>query len=888
MRTGLTYGLLMASLMGGAVATNVVGCTGDDPALVATVEGPTGGGGGTTGTGAGDGAVDAGPRVLAKDPSRGAAIAISEDDRTIVVANRDVGTVSVFRVALSTDGSSPPQLTRLSELSVGAEPWQVVIAPDGETAYVVLRKDQKLVRITGLGTTPVLAGSVSVGSEPTGVALTPAGTTAWVTSWVDGTVVGIDTATMTKKSTVDLNGPLAVSGLLGPDVSARPALAHPRSIAITNDGDEDESDESLLVTEYFAQRAEKTLADGSNADRTHVGVVYRIKLEGESVQLVRLAPLADMGFADSAGAAAGCFPNQLQSITIQGNRAFVTSVCASPKGPIGVTADGNVANVKTTTHGMVSVVDVDAGAELTASTASLNARWDALYAERATPDDGSRRYGSVPVDLAFASGTGAAYVVSNAADAVFRMLYDLAGDGAIKEVGAANATHIDLAPSSFAAAVKGQNPIGIATSHLEANRRWAFVANDVSRNVSVLDFNAQGVAGSVEQPVVVESTALPRADSVEEHALEGKRFFNTGTGRWSLKGQGWGSCQACHMDGLTDNVTWFFARGPRQSISLDGMFSKKDPTDQRILNWTAIFDEAADFELNTRGISGGVGAIVSAKSTPPQASDRIDVQALGHAGLAGSARQAADPTNPAGLATPSQLTDWEEIQAFLERVRSPRAPTNTDPDKVAEGRKLFTNEGACQGCHGGDKWTISSMFYTPSTNQSAALAQLSWSPPAGFPSTLLPASTVGNRKMRFGGANPAAFDQIQCVLRPVGTFGTSDAYAGVAELRADMSTAGQGNEVDGKGFNPPSLLGLSTGAPYLHAGGATTLESLLSTGFGAHYAALAPNFLADTDPAARSKKVAQLVQFLLSLDEASDPVAVPAAGAQGGSFCAAQ
>src|SRR5678816_811354 len=100
---------------------------------------------------------------------------------------------------------------------------------------------------------------------------------------------------------------------------------------------------------------------------------------------------------------------------------------------------------------------------------------------------------------------------------------------------------------------------------------------------------------------------------------------STGTGRWSLKGQAWGACQTCHSDGLTDNVSWFFARGPRQSTSLDGSFSKKNPHDQRIFNWTAINDEVDDFELNTRGVSGGVGATVKTASTPHVATDRIDI-----------------------------------------------------------------------------------------------------------------------------------------------------------------------------------------------------------------------------------------------------------------------
>jgi hypothetical protein len=52
-----------------------------------------------------------------------------------------------------------------------------------------------------------------------------------------------------------------------------------------------------------------------------------------------------------------------------------------------------------------------------------------------------------------------------------------------------------------------------------------------------------------------------------------------------------------------------FETGPRQTISLDGMFGKHNPDDQRILNWSAVRDEGHDFELNIRDVSGGRGLI---------------------------------------------------------------------------------------------------------------------------------------------------------------------------------------------------------------------------------------------------------------------------------------
>ena len=75
--------------------------------------------------------------------------------------------------------------------------------------------------------------------------------------------------------------------------------------------------------------------------------------------------------------------------------------------------------------------------------------------------------------------------------------------------------------------------------------------------------------------------------------------------------------------------------------------------------------------------------------------------------------------------------------------------------------------------------------------------------------------------MRFANGNAAALDQIQCILRPVGTFGKADGVMGqVVERRQDMTTPAQGDQLNGNGFNPPSLLGMQVGAPYLHAGGA--------------------------------------------------------------------
>lgn len=146
------------------------------------------------------------------------------------------------------------------------------------------------------------------------------------------------------------------------------------------------------------------------------------------------------------GGTAGCYPNQLQSITIQDKYAYVSSICASPKGPVGVIATAtppDVSNVKTTTHGVVSVIDLTTDKELVGSTSSLMAKFNDEYTKRTLPDDGTRRYAGVPADIGFVKGGGVGYVAANAADSVFRVRYDLAQASTVAEVGSQRAAKVE-------------------------------------------------------------------------------------------------------------------------------------------------------------------------------------------------------------------------------------------------------------------------------------------------------------------------------------------------------------------------------------------------------------------------------------------------------------
>jgi hypothetical protein len=151
------------------------------------------------------------------------------------------------------------------------------------------------------------------------------------------------------------------------------------------------------------------------------------------------------------------------------------------------------------------------------------------------------------------------------------------------------------------------------------------------------------------------------------------------------------------------------------------------------------------------------------------------------------------------------------------------------------------------------------------------------------------ADPAGNGFMRFGA--PPGAEQIQCILRPVGTIlppmapstvpgGVSDPEVGVLELRQDMVTGGQGIADTGRGFNPPSLLGMQVGAPFYHAGNARTLEEVFSDLFLKHHQSAIASVFAPT-PA----QVKQMVAYILSIDESEAPFPIPAKSNKGGDLC---
>jgi hypothetical protein len=213
---------------------------------------------------------------------------------------------------------------------------------------------------------------------------------------------------------------------------------------------------------------------------------------------------------------------------------------------------------------------------------------------------------SNPADIAWRPDGSDAWVVVQNSDAIVRLTVDANGIptiGAPLVAGPSTIVRVDL-QSQTNLQTASEVPRGIV---IDPDGVRAYVLNFIGRSITTLDISnptAPAIVGTVP------SSALPIGGTMEAVAHLGAALFHTGRGpQERMSSESWGGCIVCHPNGRSDNVTWMFDAGPRQTIPLDGMFNKSNPADQRILNWSAVRDENHDFELNTRGVFGGRGLI---------------------------------------------------------------------------------------------------------------------------------------------------------------------------------------------------------------------------------------------------------------------------------------
>ena len=516
-------------------------------------------------------------------PTSSGPIAITSDDRWVWSVNPDNNSVSIINVH---DDAN----VKVGEIRVGREPQNVAISPDGR--WVVVSN-------TVSGTVSVISTrlrrvveNIRVGTEPYGLAFTPNGDKLYVANATSNNVSVINTRRWRVVRTI------GDVGLL------------PRGIAITNDGDAQDNDEKVYVTQFFAVQRPGTILGADDYKEGRVTVIST--RTDRTIKEIKLDPVADTGFNSNGSALkriaptnpatftvpTGAFPNMLNNVVIKGNRAYLPNNAVSPDGPVRF-------NVNVQAFLNVIDTDKDVESEVGGKKQTINMNRGIQF-EPAGPN---KLFPGMPWHIAFKRNSNEGYVVAQAANIVVKVVLDANGTPTI------NAPMQAGDPGKVVRIKVGQNPRGIV---LNSRDERAYVMNEVSRDVYVLNLETNTVKS------VVRSAALPAAGTLEARVQIGKAIFHSSTDvnlpqlgpegqiGQRLSSEGWSGCFSCHAFGTTDAAVWIFGAGPRRSVHLNGTFNPRNPEDQKILNYSAIFDEVQDFEANIRGVSGGLGLITLA------------------------------------------------------------------------------------------------------------------------------------------------------------------------------------------------------------------------------------------------------------------------------------
>jgi YVTN family beta-propeller protein len=656
--------------------------------------------------------------------------------------------------------------------------------------------------------------TIDVGTEPFGCALTPDGKRLYVANQSSDTVSVIDTGTDVVVRTIEQVGP------------------KPHALAITADG------KKIYVTHFLAQvpgTGTHPLTQSEGADDGREGRVTVIdRDDNRPPRSIVLKPLVDVGAAFKSNGntlarqplsdppafdnPTGAFPNLLESIVIRGNIAYVPNTCSSPNGPF---------RFNVSVQGCLSAIDTVRDVEAF-PTLNMNAGVN-------LEPVGKRLFSTNPVAIAFKHAAAEGFVALGATNRLLRVTVDEHGVPTINPPQNAsdlgNIVRIELKGfyESFLSdprdTIGGKNPRGIV---IDSSDHFAYVMDFVSRDVAIVD-----VFGNDPTQYLTatrfHTTALPPPGSVDAIVLRGKQLFNTAIGPEGTQANsirpaglmsdtGWGTCYSCHPQGLTDGVTWMFADGPRQSISLEATFESGaaaivdgapalPASHQRALNWSAVRDEVQDFERNIRAVSGGGGLIPVIPEGPGGLDQVPDLVPIANTG---------------------RSADLDAIATYL--ALGVRAPISVfGGKKLEQGRALF-EEAGCQNCHGGRNWTIGALDFTP--------------PPA-------PSEIVDNQLGRF--------------LCRVGTFDPGLFADGVSnEIRANNAANVPARGV--LGFDVPSLVSVFASAPYLHSGTAPNLAAVLEN--VTHRSAGRPDH---QDVLTKKIDRKSLVRFLQSIDRSTEP-----------------
>ncbi len=726
-------------------------------------------------------------------PVRSTSILVFKNDQRLLAVNRETDTLAVVEVRRK--GADVARL--LGEIAVGDEPRCVALGPKEREAYVGNAASGTVSVVSLFGdTNNSVVAEIPVGTEPRGCATTPNGKRLFVTLFTEGAVAVIDTESR------QVIGKVPVGG-------------NPWGISLTNDNDKDDDDETVFVTQFFAEPIAG--GPGEAFDDGRQGVVQSFSSTGQgAITRTTLAPLANSGFTANranfcrqlnpaahsdifcpdtnitnpadpkiAQDPQGAFANQLHALIVKRGLVLIPSIGAAPEPPA-------VFNVNV--QGLVHFMDAATKQELAELTLNLNNQVKTEV--QPVPAEGSLVRAFVN-DIVAIDGTedlSTVLIVSRGGNYVLRASVN---DQGALSIGAPNVVRFQT----------GNLPSGVFMSR-DGTRAYAY--NEANVSVTVMNLENNTVIqrdlptgtppdpGSFDHAVLVGRLVFHTALGVPDNGLVGTpiRELEPVNFRNKASDNAWSSCASCHPDGLSDNVTFIFGTGPRNTLPLENFFSKRNPIDQQISNYSNVQGSIVDFNNgNARDTQGGIGFA----GVPPNGT-------FNHG-----------PTQ--GI---SEALDLETL--WVQFIRPLNRPQPADPNV---GRAAF--DANCASCHGGAKWTKSQTIYlnNPTFDRNPTVAGA-----VKFDPFL---TNVGLELVSYE-IPPAP---LLTLLDPVGTFDVANPL----EIRQNGVTA-----LGARGFKAVSLQGIGHAAPYFHDGSAPTLDDVFARHLlpgGGTIAATLPGDLAD-------------------------------------------
>ena len=376
----------------------------------------------------------------------------------------------------------------------------------------------------------------------------------------------------------------------------------PRGLAVTKNS------RRLLVTSFFSfQRPGVAQVN----DQGRQGIVCRININTRSKRIRatgagrRSIPIGpqETGFTvdtngDGVPDPASAWPNQMQSIVIRGDQAYLPNIAASPEGPLRFNLDEAFVNV---------INGISGGSQSDGS----DGKFVNLHLGARKPEAGKKKlFFANPWAIAFTnqSGHGAAYVVSAGSDLLVKV--NVAGNGKLSNT--VDATRPATSTSTIRRTrrpgrQRRQEPAG----HRDQQQGHARLREQLRlpQRLGGRPADRPGDQGDPDRAAARARVAGGGRPVGAEMFFCSRGNFNRPAGTTvstneRLSSEGWQTCASCHFKGLTDSIVWPFGTGPRKSVPLNATFNPHNRNQQRILNYSAIFDEVEDFEANIRNVSG--------------------------------------------------------------------------------------------------------------------------------------------------------------------------------------------------------------------------------------------------------------------------------------------